>query len=103
MNIRVTLKDIDSAVLGSIKFTSIQVLSGSELMGEKILANQLNIIGSSFTEELALTSAQSAIEEEKRIDVKIDYEYVYTYMNQEYTQRDDAKNRLSTQVMFVAP
>jgi len=99
--VRVQLRDIDPDVTGGIKITSLQILSDSELMGEKIISKKLNKVGDMFTEELTLTSSQGHVEEEKRVDVKVDYEYVRDERDGPVTYRDDSKNRLSEKVIFV--
>lgn len=101
--VRVQLKDVDPDVLSAITFTSIQVLSGSELMGEKLVSNKLNQVGDIFTESLNLVSSQSIVEEEKRIDIKLDFTYTVDERGEEVIERDDSKSRLSEEIIFVAP
>ena len=101
--IRVQLKDLDLDVVSGITFTSIQVLSGSELMGEKLISNKMTQVGDIFTESLKLVSSQSIVEEEKKIDIKLDFTYVINERGEEVTERDDSKSRLSESIIFVAP
>lgn len=103
INVRVTLKDLDTDVVDGISFKSIQILSGSELMGEKLINNKLSSVGNLFTEELSLSSAQSIVEEERRIEIKIGYEYVVDERGEQVIKRDDSKNKLTEEIIFIKP
>ncbi|MBU1199627.1 MAG: hypothetical protein KKF46_03130 [Nanoarchaeota archaeon] len=101
-NVRITLKDIDTDV-GGVNINNIQILSGAEQMGEKIIAKKLNSFGDVFTEELSLTSAQSLIETTKKITIKIGYDYVLQQRDQQVVMRDDSDFSLSEKIVFVNP
>ncbi|MBN2053249.1 hypothetical protein JW756_07125 [Candidatus Woesearchaeota archaeon] len=100
-SVRVLLTDINLNVMGAITFTRIQILEGSELLGENIISQSLGSVGESFTEELSLTSSQSLVEESKTLDVKVDYEYIYNDGRGDVIKRNYAKNRLTEKVIFV--
>jgi hypothetical protein len=100
-SIRVMLTDMNTNVKGSITFTRIQILDGSELLGESLINQRLSGVGDSFTEELGLTSAQSIVEESKSLDVKVDYDYIVDTGRGDITKRNYAKNRLTEKVVLV--
>jgi hypothetical protein len=76
---RFTLNTKASNLVGAITITRLQVMSGTELMGEKLGINQaLTNLDESFTEEMGITSAQSLNEATKRVDLVIGYRYSYT-------------------------
>jgi len=101
-SVRILLKDIDPDVVGSIIFRRIQVLDGSELMGEQIISQELINVGDMFTEDLSLASSQSLVETEKAIDVNVDYEYTAMERGSPVIHRNSAKSRLSEKIMFVS-
>ncbi|HJX05173.1 MAG TPA: hypothetical protein VJ461_00515, partial [Candidatus Nanoarchaeia archaeon] len=78
IKVEFSLKDLDPDVVGAITFTEMKILSSSEMMGRSFISQKLEKVGDLFSEELALTSAQSAIEEARYIDIEIFYEYVAT-------------------------
>lgn len=104
LSVEVALKDLDPDVVGGVTFTNIRVLSGNELLGRKLGVNKkLEDIGDIFTEEFELVSAQSLVEEEKSIDVELDYEYVVLERGEEVVKRSSRKIRLSKKIMLVVP
>jgi hypothetical protein len=100
-SVRVTLKDLGSQVQGGVTIRGIQILDGSNLMGEAILSQKLSNVGDTFTQELSLKSAQSIVEEEKSIDLKIDFEYVIPERGQPVTKRGSLKPKLAQKVFFI--
>jgi len=100
-SVRVLLTDINPNVMGAITFTRIQILEGSELLGESIISQQLGTVGESFTESLSLASAQSLVEESKTLDVKVDYEYIFNDGRGDVVKRAYAKNRITEKIMLV--
>ncbi|HJX06299.1 MAG TPA: hypothetical protein VJ461_06330, partial [Candidatus Nanoarchaeia archaeon] len=64
-------------------------------------SQKLEKVGDLFSEELALTSAQSAIEEARYIDIEIFYEYVATVRGAPVTTRTSTKLRLAEKPVFV--
>jgi hypothetical protein len=100
-SVRVTLKDLGSQVQGGVTIKGIQILDGSNLMGEAILDQKLSNVGDTYTQELSLKSAQSIVEEEKSIDLKIDFEYVIPERGQPVTKRGSLKPKLAQKVFFI--
>jgi len=103
VEIRLRLTDLNEKVLSGVKFTSLQILSGSSLLGEKMISNNLAVSGELFTESLVLSSPQKLIEEEQTLDVKIDYEYNILDRGSEVTKRSSKKARLSTKITVISP
>jgi hypothetical protein len=100
-SVRVTLKDLGSQVQGGITIKGIQVLDGSNLMGEAILDQKLSSVDDTYTQELSLKSAQSMVDVEKSIDLKIDFEYVIPERSQPVTKRGSLKPKLAQKVFFI--
>ncbi|MBN1792808.1 hypothetical protein JW826_03950 [Candidatus Woesearchaeota archaeon] len=76
-SVRIRLADINTKTVNSgLTVTSLQVLNGNYVMGEKIISKQLLNVGDLFTEEFTLTSSQTMTEEESSLSLKIDYSYV---------------------------
>jgi hypothetical protein len=114
-NIRLLLKDNvfkDSWLEGNATFTRVQVLDGSEVLGEKMINKKLAKIGDIWTEELAIVSAQSAFEESKTLDVKLDYEYNIMQRTgrdiktgediyEKFHKTSSTKLRLAEKIMFI--
>ncbi len=103
LSLRLQLKDMDPDVVGAITITSLQVLSDDELMGEQLMKRALDKVGDMFTQDMNLSSAQSALEKERKIEVKLDYEYVIDYRGEQTVERDSATRGLSEEIMFVKP
>jgi hypothetical protein len=79
LKFRFTLKNKASNLVGSINLTSLQIMSGSELMGEKLGLNKvLTSLEESFNDEMRIISAQSLNEETKKVELVIGYRYSYT-------------------------
>ena len=112
VSIRMFLKDRDPFLVNNITFTRIQVLEGSEVLGEKMINKQLARVGEIWTDELELVSAQSVPEESKSIDIKLDYgftvlekvgrepktlEYIYNRTSRLST----TKGRLAEKIMVI--
>ena len=78
LSLRFTLFDVNPQnVLGSaVTITSVQVLNGNYLMGEKVLNRELKAVSETFTEEFELSSIQTLPEDEATISIKVDYSYV---------------------------
>ncbi|MEM4268434.1 MAG: hypothetical protein QXK37_06425 [Candidatus Woesearchaeota archaeon] len=75
IRIDITLKDIGSDIAPPIKFTEIKIISGEILYGSKKINREISEPGQSFTETVPITYVPSKVEEQKRINIKIDYEY----------------------------
>jgi len=101
IRIEISLKDLDPDVIGAITFTEIKILSSSEMMARSFISQKLEKVGDLFSEELALTSAQSMVEEARTIDVEIFYEYVVTDRGKPVTMRTSSKLRLAEKPVFV--
>jgi len=101
ISIRFKLKDIDKDIIDGITFSSIQVLSGNELIGEKIINNKLSSVGDVFVEDITISPAQSAVEAERNLEFNFDYEYAALERGEEVTYRSTIKNRLSKMVLVV--
>jgi hypothetical protein len=100
--IRITLKDLNSAVIGGITFRSIQVLDGANLMGEAIINQKLSDVGDVFSQQLKLKSSQSMVEEEKAVTISFDYEYATPdSKGNPVTKRSNYKTSLADKIFFV--
>lgn len=103
IELRVRLTDITDKPLSGIRFTSLQVLSGSSLLGEKMISRTLEEVGGSFTETLVLISSQKLVEEEQAIDIKLYYEYDMLDRGSQVTKRPSKTARLTTKIMIISP
>jgi hypothetical protein len=103
IEIRIRLTDLTLKPISGITFTSIQVLSGSSLLGEKIIKNNVLSVGDIFTESLKLSSSQKLVEEEKTFDIKIGYEYQIMEKENEITKRSSKIAKLSEKITVISP
>lgn len=112
VSIRMFLKDRDAMLVNNITFTRIQILEGSEVLGEKMINKQLAKFGDIWTEELELVSAQSVPEESKPIDVKLDYGFTVLertgrdprtleYIYNRSSKISSIKSRLAEKIMII--
>jgi hypothetical protein len=101
-SVRIYLKDLDTDVIGGVVIKRIQILDGSEVMGEELLNQELAKVDDSFTQNVPLKSSQILVEESKTIDVVTDYEYVVTERGAFVTRRNYAKNRLAEKILFIS-
>jgi hypothetical protein len=99
--VTVQLKDLSPSVMGGIIFTRIRLLYGSEVMGTKAIDRRIDVVGNSFTEELSLTSSQKLVEEERNLDINVDYQYSVKDSGETKTKRSSPKSRLYDKLMFI--
>jgi hypothetical protein len=105
--VRLTLSDLNpKTVSGGLTITSLQVLNGNYLMGEKVLNKQLTEVSQSITESLSLTSSQVLAEEDIALTLKVDYSYVPidARNNVLQTKRSSQKVQISaTKITMIKP
>lgn len=112
LSIRLLLKDKYPLLVSNVSFSRIQVLEGSEVLGEKMITRQLGKIGDMWTEQIKLVSSQVSVEEAKSIDIKLDYSYTVLERNgtdpktrqATYTRAgriSSMKSRLAEKITFV--
>lgn len=113
VNVRLLLKERDPDLVGNVTFTRVQILSGSEVLAEKIISKKLNKMGDTWMEELELESSQGSFEELKGIDVRLDYGFILrqrTGTNRETGEPiygsveniiSSPKNRLAERIMVI--
>ncbi len=100
--LRMTLINKDSNVVGNININRIQILSGNQVMKEKIVSEELSELYDSFTISFEnLKTGQEAIEEEQDITVKIDFIYVKLVRNEEQLISDSISKKLSEDIMII--
>ena len=102
ISIRFKLKNINENVVDGISFSTIQVLTGNELIGEKLIEEKLTDIGDVFIQEITISPALNMIEAEKDLDFNFDYEYVIVERGEEVTKRATIENTLRN-IMLVVP
>jgi len=99
--VRLSLKDLDDKVSGSLKLGSLQLLSDDELLGEVLLQDELSIVGSSRTYEINLTTGQELIEETRRVSVKVDFEYTEVSRGKQETVRKTLDETLPEKIVII--
>jgi hypothetical protein len=102
VTVRIRLTDLNPAVTSmGIIFTNIQIVSGSELMGERVIVKKMITVGQLLEETFSLNSSQSLVEEDKTIYIKVDYEY--TLQGKAAPIRNSYKAKLADKVWFIVP
>lgn len=102
--IKVRLINLQYQARAPVTITGFKVLAGSELMAEKVFQKKLTAVGQTHEEILHLKPTLDAVEEERFVTVKINYEFNNENpVNGDLTlQRTNIENRFP-QIVFIDP
>jgi hypothetical protein len=113
INFKIELLDAEADLVFPVKITRIQLLESDTLLGESVLSENLDSVGSSFYADIPITFTMSELELSKRVKLKLFYEYTQrrristdslgnpVYEN--YIERKTFEKSFTDNVYFINP